>query len=277
MNYISCEQLLNSFNDIALFQYDCFTYEMIYYPSVHLFFKVNENKIPVSAYYYEQSQIESIFENQQQYQKGEINLRLLDISDKDIWCTIQYDYILKDEQSYIIGKIMNVDYLYKQIQYFMVKAENDSLTGVFNKHAVELRISEQLKECKKGMLLMMDIDGFKKINDQYGHIYGDDILVWFSSQLKKSFDKDILGRVGGDEFVVFIEEIDDCLLIEKKIEDFMHGLKKGYLDCLLVSISIGISRYPLDGNDYTELFDKADKAMYETKKYHKRFYGFYEK
>lgn len=277
MNYISCEQLLSSFNDIALFQYDCDTHKVIYYPSVHLFFQVNEDKIPVSAYSHEQSQIESVFKNQKQYQKGEINLRLLDIFDKDIWCSIQYDYVLRDNQSFIVGKIMNIDSLYKQIQYFMLKAQHDSLTGIFNKHAVELRINEQLFECKNGMFLMMDIDGFKKINDQYGHIYGDKILVWFSSLLKKTFNKDILGRVGGDEFVVFIEEINDCLLIEKKIENFMHELRKGYLGFLLFSISIGISRYPLDGVVYTELFDKADKAMYKAKKHHKKLYGFYEK
>lgn len=137
------EQLLESFKDTVLFQYDCHTNQIIYYPS-SLFFYLNEEQIPKTIHPYEQDQLRSLFKEQSLYQDGQFYLRVLSQYKQELWCTLQYQYIY-EEKTYIIGKITNIDRLFRQMKYFVEKSERDSLTGLFNKMTVEQKISEQLK------------------------------------------------------------------------------------------------------------------------------------
>lgn len=268
------EQLLESFKDTVLFQYDCHTNQIIYYPS-SLFFYLNEEQIPKTIHPYEQDQLRSLFKEQSLYQDGQFYLRVLSQYKQELWCTLQYQYIY-EEKTYIVGKITNVDRLFRQMKYFVEKSERDSFTGLFNKMTVEQKISEQLKICYSGMLLMMDIDGFKDINDHYGHLYGDKVLQWLTKRLQDVFYGDILGRVGGDEFIVFVKDIEHYHSFTLKIENLIHELKDEHLEFKQLSISIGISRYPEDGESYIELYDKADQAMYDVKHDQQRNYNYYQ-
>jgi diguanylate cyclase (GGDEF)-like protein len=274
MKYMMWEQLLESFKDTVLFQYDCHTNQIIYYPS-SLFFYLNEEQMPKTIHPYEQDQLRSLFKEQSLYQNGQFYLRVLSQYKQELWCTLQYQYIY-EEKTYIVGKITNVDRLFRQMKYFVEKSERDSLTGLFNKMTVEQKISEQLKICHSGMLLMMDIDGFKDINDHYGHLYGDKVLQWLTKRLQDVFYGDILGRVGGDEFVVFVKDIEHYHSFTSKIENLIHELKDEHLEFKQLSISIGISRYPEDGESYIELYDKADQAMYDVKHDQQRNYNYYQ-
>lgn len=274
MKYMMWEQLLENFKDTVLFQYDCHTNQIIYYPS-SLFFYLNEEQIPKTIHPYEQDQLRSLFKEQSLYQDGQFYLRVLSQYKQELWCTLQYQYIY-EEKTYIIGKITNVDRLFRQMKYFVEKSERDSLTGLFNKMTVEQKISEQLKICHSGMLLMMDIDGFKDINDHYGHLYGDKVLQWLTKRLQDVFYGDILGRVGGDEFIVFVKDIEHYHSFTLKIENLIHELKDEHLEFKQLSISIGISRYPEDGESYIELYDKADQAMYDVKHDQQRNYNYYQ-
>ncbi|WP_050636795.1 GGDEF domain-containing protein [Candidatus Stoquefichus sp. SB1] len=274
MKYMMWEQLLESFKDTVLFQYDCHTNQIIYYPS-SLFFYLNEEQIPKTIHPYEQDQLRSLFKEQSLYQDGQFYLRVLSQYKQELWCTLQYQYIY-EEKTYIVGKITNVDRLFRQMKYFVEKSERDSFTGLFNKMTVEQKISEQLKICYSGMLLMMDIDGFKDINDHYGHLYGDKVLQWLTKRLQDVFYGDILGRVGGDEFIVFVKDIEHYHSFTLKIENLIHELKDEHLEFKQLSISIGISRYPEDGESYIELYDKADQAMYDVKHDQQRNYNYYQ-
>ena len=125
------------------------------------------------------------------------------------------------------------------------------------------------KSAKKGLLFVLDIDRFKFINDSYGHDVGDDVIIQLGGFLGGKFtDHDIVGRFGGDEFIVFIKNTDDLDSARKKAEELVAGVSKSVLlpdHAKAVSISIGIAAYNGHENNYSDLFKKADTAMYQAK------------
>lgn len=126
------------------------------------------------------------------------------------------------------------------------------------------------------MLLMMDIDGFKDINVIMGIYMEIKFCSGWQKWLQDVFYGDILGRVGGDEFIVFVKDIEHYHSFTLKIENLIHELKDEHLEFKQLSISIGISRYPEDGESYIELYDKADQAMYDVKHDQQRNYNYYQ-
>lgn len=153
-------------------------------------------------------------------------------------------------------------------------AHTDALTGLFNKQHTEDKVNGWLSGGKKHKgvqtFVMMDIDKFKDINDVYGHIVGDEVLRCIGEKMRKSFrENDILGRIGGDEFVIFMENIDTRLNAVARIENLRDILKKikfASMDGKSISVSIGIAFAPEDGMSYEELYVHADTALYETKR-----------
>ena len=122
---------------------------------------------------------------------------------------------------------------------------------------------------KKHALLMIDVDNFKKLNDTLGHQAGDEFLIKLAHTLKDNFRKqDVVGRIGGDEFWVLmrdIESVDQVLQKSRELYDIVMQLCEGYKKISL-SGSMGISFYPQDGRKLDELYEKADKALYEAKR-----------
>ena len=102
-------------------------------------------------------------------------------------------------------------------------AENDELTGIFNRRAFEYKVRSWMdsEECTgKQAFLMMDVDLFKEINDVYGHAVGDKVLKQVGKILRETFrGSDILGRIGGDEFMVFMKDITEKELAARKAEE----------------------------------------------------------
>jgi diguanylate cyclase (GGDEF)-like protein len=114
---------------------------------------------------------------------------------------------------------------------------------------------------------MLDMDNFKSINDEYGHIKGDEVLVRFSAIIKEYFgENDILCRIGGDEFVVFSKGEPEKLKPKKKANDIIYALKNDpMLAGFNVSASIGVSVAPNDGTEFIALYNNSDKALYHVK------------
>lgn len=191
------------------------------------------------------------------------------------WWHINGQTLYNDNQEPIkcIGKIINIDAQKKEIEILQAKAYRDSLTGLYNKMITQSLINESLKKKKPNQthaLMIIDIDNFKSINDNLGHLVGDDVLITVTNQLKSLFGKhDIVGRIGGDEFVVFMYNIRSIKDIITKANAITHVLRT---DCseqdknCTISGSIGISLYPQDGSTYKELLKKADNALYKIKK-----------
>jgi diguanylate cyclase (GGDEF)-like protein len=117
--------------------------------------------------------------------------------------------------------------------------------------------------------MIVDIDDFKSINDRYGHLQGDKILSFVINQVKMIFTGgEIIGRIGGDEFAVFIGDIANKEAVFNKADLLAQALRSVYREEeyeISVSGSIGVSLYPRDGKNYNQLLNCADKALYDVK------------
>ena len=176
--------------------------------------------------------------------------------------------------SHIIGHIVDIhEQKLKEIE-LRLRADQDALTGLLNKEATRSLIYKTLETYKNsdrtGALLMIDSDNFKNINDSYGHMAGDRVLSTIGEILTNNFKgMDITGRIGGDEFMVFMNNIrsqEDSVAIAKKLQ---RMLAEAFSDEEIgkdVSVSIGIAVCPRDGLVFEELYQKADKALYYVKK-----------
>ncbi|MEG0164052.1 GGDEF domain-containing protein [Anaerorhabdus sp.] len=152
------------------------------------------------------------------------------------------------------------------------KIERDSFTNLYNKVYTEINISKELKKIivdRKQALLVMDIDYFKKVNDTLGHDYGDIILLKVADILREVLDKStIVGRYGGDEFVLFVRnfnEIDELKDIAQRLCNKVRKIEVDIDDMPNITLSIGIAVNQKDLN-FNQLFKRADNALYECKK-----------
>ncbi|SEF94753.1 diguanylate cyclase (GGDEF) domain-containing protein [Eubacterium ruminantium] len=152
-----------------------------------------------------------------------------------------------------------------------VQKDTDDLTGLMNKGAITREINHFLldKSTNKGLLFMMDIDHFKSINDTYGHDTGDDVIRQFGSFLDKNFThNEIIGRFGGDEFIMFIRNNDNPEEALRIAGNIVEGIQKNVILAegrQKISLSIGIAIYHGIEKNYSEIFKKADIALYEAK------------
>lgn len=180
----------------------------------------------------------------------------------------------------LLGVINKLRYN-QQSRHLADKADTDLLTELNNKIATERKIQEYINENpnKLGMFFLFDIDNFKKINDTMGHAFGDDVLQSLGHQLRNEYRvTDIIGRTGGDEFILFLTDISDEEQIEKegkRIERFFDQFIAGGYVKYSATASIGAAVYPNDASDYSSLYRAADHALYEAKRRGKRQLVFY--
>ena len=158
----------------------------------------------------------------------------------------------------------------------------DELTGLKNKAALTRKINEFFADDNnnKGLLFVLDIDYFKSINDKYGHDVGDVVLQELGKYLKEKFPNDeIVGRFGGDEFIIFLRNVDDLKQadsIAKEITSETPELIKLPTDEVKFGISVGVAIYKGKEKNYSEIFKKADIALYKTKADRKIHYNIYQ-
>lgn len=161
------------------------------------------------------------------------------------------------------------------------KADTDLLTGLNNKLATERKIKDYMAKNpdKQGMMFMIDVDNFKKINDTMGHAFGDEVLRSLGIQIGALFRaSDIIGRVGGDEFMVFLKDIatEEAILKEaRKMENFFKNFQAGEYVKYKATASIGVAVYPQEGSDFDTLYKAADQGVYKAKKRGKNQLAFY--
>ena len=169
----------------------------------------------------------------------------------------------------------------KQKSELQQKADTDLLTGLTNKAATIRLIKEYMAQNPNGtgVLFVIDIDNFKKINDTLGHAFGDEVLKELGHQLRSMFRAmDVVGRFGGDEFMVFMTDVKDPAVIQRhgdRLRDFFHNFKAGEYVKYSVTASIGAAVFSEDGRDFESLFRNADKAVYVVKKRGKNDVAFY--
>ena len=155
-------------------------------------------------------------------------------------------------------------------------ANLDPLTNIFNRRAFEREVTKYMTETKhniKGALIIMDIDNFKNINDEYGHAAGDQALKNLADILVNTFRTyDIIARMGGDEFQVFLKNISDHQIIDKRMQGFLNAINSQ--KTLPFTCSIGICIVNSDDFSYQDALEKADKALYKSKRNGKNQYSY---
>ncbi|MBR1396564.1 MAG: diguanylate cyclase [Selenomonadaceae bacterium] len=182
------------------------------------------------------------------------------------------DYIHKPfKPEVLVRRIQNVLRNSNKIRGLKQAVDIDALTGLLNKTASQRKISES---CRKhpGALMIIDLDSFKLVNDLYGHDVGDKILIRFAELIKETIHaSDLAGRMGGDVFVVFCQDIqDESKVVEKSVflnEKISAAVKEiiGKDINIPFGASMGAVFIPSDGTDFSILYKKADRALYEAK------------
>ncbi len=147
-------------------------------------------------------------------------------------------------------------------------AEHDQMTGLYNREG-ETKIRNMIANGIAGTFILMDIDDFKHINDNYGHSTGDEVLKKFSIALSQSFrQNDIVMRMGGDEFIVYAPGMQDYNFVEHKLHTICGDVNRIALDQEskdLLSVSIGCVINDGSFPDYSSVFEEADKLLYQVK------------
>lgn len=216
--------------------------------------------------------------------KNTFDARIINNRGDAIWHRVKFFVIFDENDNAIqfVGNISDVDKEKKEKNRLIAQAETDQLTGFLNKLSTTLKVNELIKEeDEDGAFFIFDIDDFKKLNDTYGHRVGDIFLKELTSKLSLSFrTSDVLGRVGGEEFVVYLSGVgkNRHYLEEKatQIQTICNSIRLDAAPEKEMSCSIGIAGFPDDATTYTELYEKADKAMYYVKNHGKKNFAFYD-
>lgn len=162
------------------------------------------------------------------------------------------------------------------------KAIKDPLTGILNRRGLEEKIRNALENDVAGAMFLLDMDNFKDINDHFGHPEGDDLLKMVAKALLDEFRQgDYVGRLGGDEFLVYAPSLTERKHIIVKANQLIRKLsfryeKKNPTFRVTATASVGISRFPEDGLDYDEIYQKVDEALYKSKNMGKGRFTFAE-
>ncbi len=209
---------------------------------------------------YENGQSDFVFEHLAKIDTGELHWHKTTVN------------IYRDEATFDIMAVfstININELKVKEEILKYNSQRDSLVGAYNKKTTEDLISMHIESHEVGTLLLIDLDNFKNVNDTRGHLYGDEVLKRTYDAMHKTFrSDDIIGRIGGDEFMVFVINSVDKRLVSSKAKT-LCSLISSFADekgeNLGVSASIGIAIVPIHGKTFEEIYQSADMAMYSSK------------
>lgn len=213
----------------------------------------------------------------------ELKNRYINTDKKWVWLKIDYIYTREMTTGDInmFVAVFDVDLQVEEGEKLRKSASTDFLTGVLNRATMEKKINDKLtKKVDAGAFILVDVDNFKSVNDILGHPTGDELLKKIAGTLKESFRKDdYVGRLGGDEFCVFMQDVTAIEAIEEKVKKLnercrieCHG-EQG--EVVKVSVSLGVAVCNKQIDNYKALYKCADLALYETKKRGKDTYTVY--
>ena len=210
---------------------------------------------------------------------GVIETYLLDIKGVQTWCKVYVRTMWNDgDKPEIEGafvKIVDVNEEVNEIKYLETEVEKDFRTGLLNHRAAKQKINDLLSAPgkRKFALIMFDMDNLKQANDVRGHLFGDEVIEYIAKVAKENTrDEDIVARIGGDEFIIFMEYKRS---IETQIKRIFKCLTQKFAD-FQISISMGVACTESGVTDYDKLFARADTAAYAVKKGGKNAYRFYD-
>lgn len=186
----------------------------------------------------------------------------------------------EDIRDKVVGLISVISQEQPKKSYYLSENAFDPGTGLLNKRAINEYAIEKIQNGTEGLyLVIMDVDDFKKINDAFGHMFGDEVLSKVAEIIRSVMgSRGVAGRFGGDEFMIVLEGIDSEETLRRILSTIERHAQWAYVDVegVTVTMSIGVSKYPEDGTTYEELFQKADKSVYIAKAKGKNRYIIYD-
>lgn len=209
------------------------------------------------------------------FQKGTENLQydfMITTDGKNYYWMRITAYIFRWQEDSSVRMLVyrqNIDEQKRHELYMLEQMQMDSLTGLYNKAATQEHVCQMLLRNPEIMFafFILDIDYFKEVNDQFGHAEGDRVLVEFSRSLKGQFRKeDIVGRIGGDEFIAFMS-IPEIEMAEERAEELAVSLQKHIgAGVTHITASIGVALARGRNTDFEALYKTADYALYQAKR-----------
>ena len=212
---------------------------------------------------------------------GSLDFRRMDRSGALRWTRLDLELVEYPDSTDVAAYLMYEDIHEAKAAELetRVKAERDPLTGLLNRGAFEERVDRAISaqgDGVMGALFLLDMDGFKGINDRFGHAVGDKVLTDTGALLRSVLrDCDMVGRLGGDEFVAFLTDMPNLDSISRKAEALCAVTQQSFHLAYRVSLSLGVAVTPGDGESFAELYARADKALYYIKEHGKASYAFY--
>ncbi len=222
---------------------------------------------------------ESVLSGHEGLHQAELRLRTL--SGDYIWCRIQGTPIVDINGSVarVVGIVKDVSDQVREREELMAQAQTDSLTGLYDKGTTQSLIADFLalsSPDRAHAVFICDIDNFKTVNDTFGHLYGDTVLGDLARKLRSTFrGTDVVGRIGGDEFMILMKDVPSPALIHSKALEIRAAFQQNY-EKFSSSGSIGIAVFPQDGTTFSELYQRADTALYNAKQSGKDRYVLYQ-
>ncbi len=160
------------------------------------------------------------------------------------------------------------------------QAQKDSVTSLLNRATFTQQVRERISSIDMNRVhafAMVDVDRFKRVNDAFGHAFGDRVLRDVALTLRSvMFRDDIIGRIGGDEFALCMSGFQDMEIVKEKFRILTSSVFRELESAVKVSVSIGVALCPRDGASFAELYEKADIALYHAKNTGRNRYVFYE-
>lgn len=220
--------------------------------------------------------LEKLFRDMVRGQKnGTMEIRLRTYKNELRWFNLVLSTIVEPQSHKplrVVGKLTDIDEEKQAAEQLVFKAARDPLTHLYNKETTQLKITERIT-ARSGdsyhALMVIDIDHFKRVNDGYGHQKGDEILKAIAAVMQNQFRPgDIVGRIGGDEFMVLLCDMPDALSVRRKVEQLLDDVRAIPLNAEkndYMSISVGVALFPEDGASYNQLYAHADNAAYAAK------------
>lgn len=222
-------------------------------------------------------------ELQKHFEKGKrkLTMEYREIFGGDVrWIRRTIDLVERPDATGIIAYLMyeDIDSSKKEELDIKTKAETDPLTGLLNRAAFIKRLNKAIENRNgEGMLafFILDLDGFKQVNDVLGHAMGDQVIKETGETIHTALgDCDPVGRLGGDEFVFCMLNVPNKEVVRKKVRRVWKLTHRNLPENVHVSSSIGIAMCPEDGNTFEDLYRVADRALYLIKENGKDNYGF---
>ena len=204
----------------------------------------------------------------------EFTVRISDATGHYLWSRVRAS-LQRDESgrpARAVGVFIDIDDELRASWALMANANRDSLTKLLNRDACRREVKSILSaedHPPLSALAILDLDNFKEVNDHFGHLYGDTVLTRVSAEISGMFrGTDVVGRIGGDEFIIFMPDIPNQKLAQERFQiliDSLNSLLQELCSLPSLSCSVGVAFSPDHGTAYEELFQRADRALYQAK------------